>query len=123
MAVLLDELTPTSDVGVSFRAITHEDCPLGIPGGPEQSSVVMVKRNTRVGLGVLGCHQPSCTPADFFDILEALGVETKQAIKAIRPDSDPEWGSAPPIKRSVFPPGSDLMAFLFCVLEDGECAG
>ena len=67
--------------------------------------------------------QSCCTLFPFFDILEALGVETKQAIKAIRPDSDPEWGSAPPIKRSVFPPGSDLMAFLFCVLEDGECAG
>jgi hypothetical protein len=37
--------------------------------------------------------RPLDMPADFFDILEALGVETKQATKAIRPDSDPEWGS------------------------------
>jgi hypothetical protein len=86
----------------------------------------------RVGLGIPGRHQTSlpgerppvpntsCTSTNVFDILEALGVETKQAIKAIRPDSDPEWGSAPPIKRSVFPPGSDLMAFLFCVFEDGD---
>ena len=46
--------------------------------------------------------------------IRSLGVETKQKIKAIRPDSDPEWGSAPPIKRGVFPPGSDLMAFFMC---------
>ena len=57
--------------------------------------------------------QSCCALFHFVDILASLGVETKQAIKAIRPDSDPEWGSAPPIKRSVFPPGSDLMAFLF----------
>lgn len=43
---------------------------------------------------------------------DVQGVETKQVTKAIRPDSDPAWGGAPPTKRSVFPPGSDLMAFL-----------
>ena len=42
MAILLDELSPTSDVGVSLRAITHGDCPLGVPGGPEQSPAVLV---------------------------------------------------------------------------------
>ena len=39
-----------------------------------QSFSVMVKRNTRVGLGILGRHQPLDTPADFFDILEPLDL-------------------------------------------------
>jgi len=39
--------------------------------------------------------RPLDTPADFFDILEALGVEAA-ANRAVKPDPDPEWGSLSP---------------------------
>ena len=35
------------------------------------------------------------------------------ANRAVKPDPDPEWGSASSKRRGVFSPGSDLTAFLF----------
>ena len=35
--------------------------------------------------------------------------------KTVRSGSDPEWGSVPPTRSDVFPPGSVLTVFLFFI--------